>query len=61
MNLTPVGIDIAKTVFQVHYVDHDTGEVVNKPNGRALARTRVEAVVIHDASPVHRFEQGRVR
>ncbi|SEU46819.1 Transposase [Burkholderia cepacia] len=35
MNLTPVGIDIAKTVFQVHYVDHDTGEVVNKPIRRA--------------------------
>ncbi|MDC6129624.1 IS110 family transposase [Burkholderia gladioli] len=36
MNLTPVGIDIAKTVFQVHYVDHDTGEVVNKPIRRAV-------------------------
>jgi hypothetical protein len=35
MNLTPVGIDIAKTVFQVHYVDYDTGEVVNKPIRRA--------------------------
>jgi hypothetical protein len=35
MNLTPVGIDIAKTVFQVHYINQDTGEVVNKPIRRA--------------------------
>jgi hypothetical protein len=31
MKLTPVGIDIAKYVFQVHYVDEETGEIVNKP------------------------------
>lgn len=31
MKLTPVGIDIAKMVFQVHHVDEDTGEIVNKP------------------------------
>lgn len=30
MKLTPVGIDIAKNVFQIHYVDEDTGEIVNK-------------------------------
>ena len=30
MNLTPVGIDIAKNVFQVHHVDVETGEIVNK-------------------------------
>lgn len=30
MQLTPVGIDIAKSVFQVHHVDMETGEVVNK-------------------------------
>jgi transposase len=35
MKLTPVGIDIAKNVFQVHYVDADTGEIVNKPIKRA--------------------------
>ena len=34
MKFTPVGIDIAKSVFQVHYVDEQTGEVVN----RALRR-----------------------
>lgn len=28
MNVTPVGIDIAKSVFQVHYVDAQTGEIV---------------------------------
>jgi transposase len=26
MKLTPVGIDIAKNVFQVHYVDEETGD-----------------------------------
>ncbi|MDJ1167654.1 IS110 family transposase (plasmid) [Burkholderia gladioli pv. gladioli] len=31
MMLTPVGIDIAKNVMQLHYVDQETGEIVNKP------------------------------
>jgi transposase len=35
MEPTPVGIDIAKNVFQVHYIDADTGEVVNRPIKRA--------------------------
>src|SRR4051794_18608434 len=35
MNLTPVGIDIAKRVFQIHFVDAATGEVINKPIKRA--------------------------
>ncbi|CAB3809935.1 IS110 family transposase ISBfun2 [Paraburkholderia ultramafica] len=35
MNRTAVGIDIAKNVFQVHYIDHATGEIVNKPIKRA--------------------------
>jgi len=35
MKFMPVGIDIAKSVFQVHYVDVETGEVVN----RALRRS----------------------
>ncbi|MGT2455416.1 IS110 family transposase [Cupriavidus basilensis] len=35
MNFTAVGVDIAKTVFQVHYVDQETGEIVNKPVKRA--------------------------
>ncbi|MFA8356935.1 IS110 family transposase [Burkholderia ubonensis] len=35
MKLTPVGVDIAKAVFQVHYVDEETGEAVNKPIKRA--------------------------
>jgi hypothetical protein len=35
MELTPVGIDIAKNVFQVHYVEETTGEIVNKPIKRA--------------------------
>ncbi|QYY34212.1 IS110 family transposase (plasmid) [Cupriavidus pinatubonensis] len=35
MNCTAVGVDIAKTVFQVHYIDQATGEIVNKPIKRA--------------------------
>ncbi|TCG02987.1 IS110 family transposase [Paraburkholderia steynii] len=35
VNCTAVGVDIAKTVFQVHYVDQETGEIVNKPSKRA--------------------------
>ena len=35
MNHTAVGVDIAKNVFQVHYVDRETGEIVNKPIKRA--------------------------
>lgn len=30
MNCTAVGVDIAKNVFQVHYLDPTTGEIVNK-------------------------------
>jgi len=35
MKLTPVGIDLAKNVFQVHYVDVQTGEIVSKQIKRA--------------------------
>ena len=35
MKPTAVGIDIAKNVFQVHYVVEETGEIVNKPIRRA--------------------------
>lgn len=35
MNATPVGVDIAKSVFQVHYVDPETGEIVNRQIKRA--------------------------
>lgn len=35
INCMTVGVDIAKSVFQVHYVDHKTGEIVNKPLKRA--------------------------
>jgi transposase len=35
MNCTAVGVDIAKNVFQLHYVDQETGEIVNKPIKRA--------------------------
>lgn len=36
MNSMAVGVDIAKQVFQVHYVDPESGEIVNKPIKRAM-------------------------
>jgi transposase len=36
MKYTTVGVDIAKTVFQLHWVDADTGEIVNRQIKRAL-------------------------
>lgn len=30
MNYTPVGLDIAKQVMQIHFVDRNTGEIVDK-------------------------------
>jgi transposase len=35
MKHTPIGVDIAKNVFQVHYVEEKTGEVINKQLKRA--------------------------
>ncbi|QQK05536.1 IS110 family transposase [Burkholderia anthina] len=35
MNSMAVGVDIAKNVFQVHYVDQASGEIVNKAIKRA--------------------------
>ncbi|AOJ01309.1 hypothetical protein WS70_05230 [Burkholderia mayonis] len=35
MNSMAVGIDIAKQVFRVHYVDQTSGKIVNKPIKRA--------------------------
>lgn len=35
MKPTPIGVDIAKDVFQVHYIDEQTGEIVNKQIRRA--------------------------
>jgi transposase len=35
MTCTTVGVDIAKNVFQVHYIDEETGEIVNKSIRRA--------------------------
>ncbi len=34
-NCAAVGVDIAKSVFQIHYVDQATGEIVNKAIKRA--------------------------
>ena len=38
-NMTVVGVDLAKNVFQVHYVDEETGEIINK----ALSRKKFES------------------
>jgi transposase len=35
MNYTTVGVDIAKNVFQLHWVDVGTGEIVSKQLKRA--------------------------
>jgi transposase len=35
MNHTIVGVDIAKNVMQMHWIDAETGEVINKPIKRA--------------------------
>ena len=35
MKLTPVGIDIAKNIMKVHYVDENTCEIVNRSVKRA--------------------------
>ncbi|MHA6853679.1 IS110 family RNA-guided transposase, partial [Ralstonia pseudosolanacearum] len=35
MNSIAVGVDIAKQVFQVHYIDQETGEIVNRQLKRA--------------------------
>lgn len=35
MNYTTVGVDIAKSVMQLHWVDPETGEIINKPVKRA--------------------------
>lgn len=37
MKFTPVGIDIARSVFQVHYVDEPTGEGVNHALRRSMS------------------------
>lgn len=36
MKYTTVGVDIAKNVFQLHWVDAETGEIVNKQLKRAV-------------------------
>ena len=36
MNYTTVGVDIAKNVFQLHWVDTETGEIVSKQLKRAV-------------------------
>ena len=35
MKLTTVGVDIAENVIQLHYINAETGEIVNRPVKRA--------------------------
>jgi len=35
MKHTTIGVDLAKNVIQLHYIDAETGEIVNKPVKRA--------------------------
>lgn len=35
MKYTPIGVDIAKHLFQIHYINEYTGEVVDKRVKRA--------------------------
>src|SRR6185437_12525455 len=35
MNVTTYGLDLAKRIFQVHWVEPDTGELKSKALGRA--------------------------
>jgi hypothetical protein len=43
MELTAVGVDVAKRVFQLHWVEPETGEIVSR------ART-IWALLAHDRS-----------
>ena len=36
MKYTTVGVDIAKNVFQLHWVDRDSGEVISKQVKRSV-------------------------
>jgi transposase len=36
MNYTTVGVDIAKSVMQLHWIEPATGEIMNKPVKRAV-------------------------
>lgn len=48
MKPTPVGIDIAKDVFQLHYIDAETGELVNKPIKRTAFLQHFAPVPVPD-------------
>jgi hypothetical protein len=50
MDITTVGVDIAKkNVIQLHYIDAETGEIVNKPVKRtAFLRAFYEPVAVPD-------------
>ncbi|QIE29969.1 hypothetical protein SBC1_77270 (plasmid) [Caballeronia sp. SBC1] len=41
MKLTRVGMDIAKNVIQLHYIDAETGEILN----RSVKRRRFSSIL----------------
>ena len=58
MNVTTYGLDIAKRVFQMYWVDAGTGEVVNRRFGREdliefLAKRCAGRVVMEACGSAH--------
>lgn len=46
MEHTIVGADVAKNVMQVHWIDPDSGEIVNKPIKRAAVFLEYFAIAL---------------
>lgn len=46
MKYTPVGVDIAKHVIQIHFINENTGEVVDKLIRRQDFRKRTARAVL---------------
>jgi transposase len=63
MNNTTYGLDLAKKVFQVHWVESSTGEIKRKPLGRGevsafFARRESALIVMESCGSAHHW--GRV-
>ena len=64
MNRTTCGLDIAKNVMQLHWVDTETGEIGRKKLARAklsefFARLQPVRVVMEACGSAHPIAQGR--
>ena len=63
MNATTYGVDIAKTVFQVHWVEPDSGEIHSKKLSRAkfiefFARRQAGCVAIEACGGAHHWAKA---